>query len=101
MGLTGLQILKLLPKTNCKECGSNTCLAFALKLAAKTADLSQCPYASDEAKKVLGAAAEPPIKGITFGPDKKLKIGEETVLYRHEKTFVNKTPIAVNINDND
>ena len=58
MALTGLQIQKLLPKTNCKECGSNTCLAFAMKLAAKKADLSECPYASDEAKQVLGAASE-------------------------------------------
>ncbi|HBC88346.1 MAG TPA: acetyl-CoA decarbonylase/synthase complex subunit gamma [Lentisphaeria bacterium] len=101
MALTGLQIQKLLPKTNCKECGSNTCLAFAMKLAAKKAELSQCPYASEEAKKVLGAASEPPVKSIVLGPDKKLKLGEETVLYRHEKTFVNQTALAVNINDTD
>lgn len=99
MALTGLQIQKLLPKTNCKECGSNTCLAFAMKLAAKKADLSECPYASDEAKEVLGAASEPPVKGLAFGPEKTLKLGEETVLYRHEKTFVNQTAIAININD--
>jgi len=101
MALTGLQIQKLLPKTNCKECGSNTCLAFAMKLAAKKAELSECPYASDEAKRVLGAASEPPVKGIALGPDKKLKLGEETVLYRHEKTFVNQTALAININDTD
>jgi acetyl-CoA decarbonylase/synthase, CODH/ACS complex subunit gamma len=101
MALTGLQIQKLLPKTNCKECGSNTCLAFAMKLAAKKADLSECPYASDEAKAVLGAASEPPVKGIELGNDKSLKVGEETVLYRHEKTFVNRTLFAININDND
>jgi acetyl-CoA decarbonylase/synthase complex subunit gamma len=101
MALTGLQINKLLPKTNCKECGSNTCLAFAMKLAAKKADLSDCPYASDEAKKVLGAASEPPVKGIALGADKSLKLGEETVLYRHEKTFVNQTAFAVNIDDTD
>lgn len=99
--LTGLQIQKLLPKTNCKECGSNTCLAFAMKLAAKKAELSECPYASDEAKQVLGAASEPPIKCIELGPDKKLKLGAETVLYRHEKTFVNQTALAININDTD
>jgi len=101
MALTGLQIQKLLPKTNCKECGSNTCLAFAMKLAAKKAELSECPYASDEAKKILGAASEPPVKGIALGPEKNLKLGEETVLYRHEKTFVHQTVFAVNINDND
>lgn len=101
MALTGLQIQKLLPKTNCKECGSNTCLAFAMKLAAKKAELSECPYASDEAKRVLGAASEPPVKCIELGPDKKLKLGAETVLYRHEKTFVNQTALAININDTD
>ena len=99
--LTGLQIQKLLPKTNCKECGSNTCLAFAMKLAAQKADLSECPYASDEAKAVLGAASEPPVKGVALGKDKELKLGEETVLYRHEKTFVNQTALAININDTD
>ena len=101
MALTGLQIQKLLPKTNCKECGSNTCLAFAMKLAAKQADLSLCPYASDEAKTVLGAASEPPVKCIEVGTEKKLKLGEETVLYRHEKTFVNQTLFAINVNDTD
>jgi acetyl-CoA decarbonylase/synthase, CODH/ACS complex subunit gamma len=99
MALTGLQIQKLLPKTNCKECGSNTCLAFAMKLAAKRAELALCPYASDEAKKVLGAAAEPPIKTIALGPEKSVKLGDESVLYRHEKTFVNKTVFAINVDD--
>lgn len=93
MALTGIQIQKLLPKTNCKECGSNTCLAFAMKLAAKKAALTDCPYASAEAKQVLGAASEPPVRGVTLGKD--LKLGEETVLYRHEKTFVHRTALAV------
>jgi len=101
MALTGLQIQKLLPKTNCKECGSNTCLAFAMKLAAKKADLSECPDASEEAKQVLGAASEPPVKNIELGADNSLKLGSETVLYRHEKTFVHQTLIAININDTD
>jgi acetyl-CoA decarbonylase/synthase complex subunit gamma len=101
MALTGLQIQKLLPKTNCKECGSNTCLAFAMKLAGKKVELAKCPYASEEAKKIIGAASEPPVRGIAFGPDKKLKLGEETVLYRHEKTFVHQTLFAININDTD
>ncbi|MFA6506726.1 MAG: acetyl-CoA decarbonylase/synthase complex subunit gamma [Treponemataceae bacterium] len=101
MALSGLDIQKLLPKTNCKECGSNTCLAFAMKLAGKKAMLSECPYASDEAKRILGAASEPPVKSVGFGPDKKLKLGEETVLYRHEKTFVNQNMIAVDIRDDE
>jgi acetyl-CoA decarbonylase/synthase complex subunit gamma len=97
MALTGLQIQKLLPKTNCKECGSNTCLAFAMKLAAKKADLKECPYASEEAKRILGAASEPPVRGVVLGPESKVKLGEETVLYRHEKTFVNRTALGVNV----
>ena len=99
MALTGLKIQKYLPKTNCKECGSKTCLAFAMKLAAKKADLSECPYASDEAKELLGAASEPPVKGIQLGREGCLKLGEETVFYRHEKTFVNQTAFAINIDD--
>jgi acetyl-CoA decarbonylase/synthase, CODH/ACS complex subunit gamma len=101
MALTGLQIQKLLPKTNCKECGSNTCMAFAMRLAAKKAEISECPYASPEAIQVLGAASEPPVRGIALGPDRTLKLGEETVLYRHEKTFFHQTAIAININDTD
>ncbi|MDQ1349975.1 MAG: acetyl-CoA decarbonylase/synthase, complex subunit gamma, partial [Acidobacteriota bacterium] len=101
MALTGLQIQKLLPKTNCKECGSNTCLAFAMKLAARKADISQCPYASEEAKQTLGAAYEPPVKLVELGAERALKLGGETVLYRHEKTFVHQTALAVNINDDE
>lgn len=101
MALTGLQIQKLLPKTNCKECGSNTCLAFAIKLAGKKIDLSECPYASDELKEILGAASEPPVKKIELGAEKELQLGEETVLYRHDKTFVHQTLLAININDTD
>ncbi len=99
--LTGLQIQKLLPKTNCKECGSNTCLAFAMKLAAQKAELSECPYASDEAKQILGAASEPPVRKVQVGSGKSFMMGDETVLYRHEKTFVNQTAIAINMNDGD
>ncbi|MGC8788092.1 MAG: (Fe-S)-binding protein, partial [Anaerolineae bacterium] len=80
MGLSGLEIYKLLPKTNCKECGQPTCLAFAMKLAAKQAELSACPYVSEEAKAKLAAAAAPPIRLVTIGTgDKKLEIGNETV----------------------
>jgi len=99
MALSGLQIQKLLPGTNCKECGSSTCMAFAMKLAAKKAMLSECPYASDEAKQTLGAASEPPVKGVKIGAEIVSPIGEETVMYRHEKTFVNKPVIAVNLNE--
>jgi len=100
MALTGLQIQKLLPKTNCKECHCNTCLAFAMKLAAKKAELAECPYASDEAKAVLGAASEPPIRAVTLGPENAaFKAGGETVQYRHEKTFVNRTGLGLALDD--
>jgi hypothetical protein len=100
MALSGLQIQKLLPKTNCKECGCSTCLAFAMKLAAKKAELKECPYASEEAKAVLGAAAEPPIRTVTVGSgDGAIKAGGETVMYRHEKTFVSPTGLGVAVSD--
>jgi len=99
MALSGLQIQKLLPGTNCKECGSSTCMAFAMKLAAKKAMLSECPYASEEAKQVLGAASEPPVKGVKIGVETASPLGEETVMYRHEKTFVNKPVIAINLDE--
>jgi acetyl-CoA decarbonylase/synthase complex subunit gamma len=89
MPLTGLQIFKLLPNTNCKKCGYPTCLTFAMKLAAGKESLEKCPDASPEAKAALGAASAPPIRGVTIGRgDRALTIGEETVFFRHEKTFV-------------
>jgi acetyl-CoA decarbonylase/synthase complex subunit gamma len=76
-------------------------MAFAMKLAAKKAEIASCPYASEEAIQILGAASEPPVCGIALGSDRMLKLGEETVLYRHEKTFFHQTVLAVNINDTD
>ncbi len=100
MALTGLQIQKLLPKTNCKECGSNTCLAFAMKLAAKKAEVSECPYISEEAKQILAAQSEPPIRTVALGEGPRaFQAGGETVVYRHEKTFINQTGIGISISD--
>ncbi len=100
MALTGLDIYKLLPKTNCKKCGRPTCLAFAMQLAQKKATLSDCPDVSEEAKKVLGAAAAPPIKLVTVGAGaKNVQIGEENVLFRHEEKFYHPTGVAVTIQD--
>lgn len=100
MALTGIQIYKLLPKTNCGECGVPTCLAFAMSLAAGKAELAACPYVSEEAKAELADAAAPPIRPVEIGTgERKLKIGGETVLFRHEKTFVNRPGIAVLITD--
>ena len=96
MALTGIQIFKLLPKTNCKECGVPTCLAFAMALAAGKAELSACPYVSDEAKEALSEASAPPIRPVTIGVgDNAVKVGGETVMFRHEKRFENPPGIAI------
>jgi acetyl-CoA decarbonylase/synthase complex subunit gamma len=88
MALSGLEIYKLLPQTNCKECDYPTCLAFAMKLAAKQVELKDCPYVSDEAKSKLEAASAPPIRLVKIGGDNaSVEVGNETVMFRHEKTF--------------
>lgn len=95
MGLTGIQIFKLLPKTNCGECGVPTCLAFAMNLAGGKAELEKCPYVSEEAKEKLASESAPPIRPLTIGVgDYAVKVGGETVLFRHEKTFVNPPGLA-------
>ncbi|MCM8766232.1 MAG: acetyl-CoA decarbonylase/synthase complex subunit gamma [Candidatus Omnitrophica bacterium] len=100
MALTALDIYKLLPKTNCKKCGSPTCLAFAMRLLAKKGSLEECPYVSEEAKRVLSEAAEPPIRTIVVGREgRKIELGGETVLFRHEKTFYHPTAIAIVLSD--
>jgi acetyl-CoA decarbonylase/synthase, CODH/ACS complex subunit gamma len=102
MALTGIQIYKLLPKTNCGECGVPTCLAFAMALAAGKAELAACPYVSDEAKEQLAEASAPPIRPVGIGSgDRALKIGGETVLFRHEKTFCNPCGLAGQVSDTD
>jgi len=100
MALSGVEIFKLLPKTNCKKCGHPTCLAFAMKLAQRQASLDSCPDVSEEAKKILGEASAPPVRPITFGSgDKAVKMGEETVLFRHDKKFVNPCAFAIEVKD--
>ena len=100
MALTGLQIFKLLPGTNCKKCGKPTCLAFAMLLAQKKADLSECPDASEEAKETLASATAPPIRLAKFGVgDAEVQVGQETALYRHDDKFYNPTAIAITADD--
>lgn len=100
MALTGIEIFKLLPKTNCGECGVPTCLAFAMSLAAGKAELSACPYVSEEAKEKLSEASAPPIAAVTIGTgDRALKVGGETVMFRHEKRFENPPGLAILISD--
>ena len=94
MALKGLDIFKLSPKKNCKECGSPTCMAFCMKVAQGAVSIDKCPYFSDEAKATLNEQTAPPMKTITVGEH---KLGGETVLYRHEKTLVNKNMFAVSL----
>jgi len=100
MALSGLEIYKRLPKTNCKKCGFPTCLAFAMQLAAKKASLDKCPDVSREAKNALASAARPPIKLITIGTgDEKIEVGNETVLFRHEEKFYHPSAIGFLLED--
>ncbi len=102
MAPTGLQIYKLLPQTNCKECGFPTCLAFAMKLAQKGTELDKCPYVSDDARAALDEASAPPIKLITVGAgERAFSVGNETVMYRHEKTFVHQPGLVVRVKCDD
>ncbi len=102
MALSGLQIYKLLPKTNCRDCGHPTCLAFAMKLAAKQVELDACPHVSEEAKEALSAASAPPIRLVKFGVgDQEFQVGNETVMFRHEKTFFHQPALALRVRDTE
>jgi acetyl-CoA decarbonylase/synthase complex subunit gamma len=101
MALSGLEIFKLLPKTNCGDCGVPTCMAFAMKLAQQKAELDECPHASDEARETLGAASEPPIRLVKIGGAGPIEIGNETVMFRHEKTFYHAPGIAIELRTSD
>ncbi len=101
MALTGLEIYKNLPKTNCGDCNFPTCMAFAMQLAAKRVSLDQCPHVSEEAKATLAEASAPPMRLVKIGKDKNpLEIGQETVLFRHQEKFHRPTGIAIKLKDN-
>ena len=96
MALSGIQIFKMLPKKNCKECGCPTCMAFSMKVAQGAMKIEQCPHVSSEAMEALSEATAPPMKTIKVGTGEgEYTLGGETVLYRHEKTFVSKPRYAV------
>jgi acetyl-CoA decarbonylase/synthase, CODH/ACS complex subunit gamma len=97
MALSGLEIYKQLPKKNCGECGVPTCLAFAMALSAGKAALDTCPYVTDVARENLASASAPPIKAITFGNGTVM--GDETVMFRHDKTFYHETTLIVQLSD--
>jgi len=100
MGLSPIEIFKKLPKTNCGDCGVPTCMAFAVNLTQGKAELSQCPHVDQSAAEELSASSQPPVRPVTIGcGDCAFKTGGETVIFRHEKTFVSPTGVAVLITD--
>ena len=101
MALTGIQIYKLLPQTNCKECDFPTCLAFAMKLAAKQVELAKCPYVSEESAAQLAEASAPPVRPITIkSKGHEVKGGNEIVMFRHNKKFFSPPGLFVRVYDN-
>jgi len=99
---TGLEIYKLLPKTNCKKCSFPTCLAFAMAMAAQKVELAACPDVSDEARQKLSASSRPPVHSFAIGPaSTPLMLGGETVLFRHDKRFINACGLAVSVAADD
>jgi len=102
MALSGIQIYKLLPQTNCKDCGFPTCLAFAMKLAAKQADLDKCPHVSEDSREKLAESAAPPVHLVSLSADgREVKSGNELVLFRHEKSFFNPAGIFICVYDDE
>lgn len=100
MALSGIQIFNLLPKTNCKDCGYPTCLAFAMRLAAKQIELDKCPDVSDESREKLAESAAPPIRAVALSADgREVKVGNEIALFRHEKTFYNPAGLFIRFRD--
>ena len=100
MALTGIQIYKLLPQTNCKECDFPTCLAFAMKLAAKQVELAKCPYVSEESAAQLAEASAPPVRPIAIKSNgHEVKGGNEVVLFRHNKKFFSPPGLFVRVYD--
>jgi acetyl-CoA decarbonylase/synthase complex subunit gamma len=100
MAMKALDIYKLLPKSNCKKCGFPTCLAFAMKLAAGKVDVDLCPDLDAETRELLGGATRPPIRLATIGVGvRSFSVGEEFVLYRHEKTFYHQPGLMMQVSD--
>lgn len=98
MAMTGLQVYKMLPKTNCAKCGYSTCLAFGMALCAGKEKLDKCPSASEELRALFEAESKMPIAEVSFGVgESSLTIGGEKVLYRHDESFFNQTCIAISI----
>jgi len=98
---TAIEFFKLLPKTNCKECGQPTCLAFAMLLANQKAKMDDCPYVSQDSKSAMEESSAPPIRTVIVGKDNKITMGGETVVYRHERRFMNPIAYAITVSDKE
>lgn len=108
MALSGIQIFKFLPggkkmpEANCKECGCSTCMAFAMKLAKNDIDMNLCPHLDEELKAIFVAENRKPQQPVTFGHSpNELVMGDENVMFRHDKTFVNQTVFAIRLSSTD
>ena len=100
MALSGLQVYKLLPKTNCKDCGTATCMAFAMQLAAGKTSADKCPHLSPEVAAGLREATAPPVRTVTVGTgERAVTVGGETVMFRHERRFEHAPAFAVLLDD--
>ena len=96
---TAIEFFKLLPKTNCKDCGQPTCLAFAMQLANQKAKIDDCPHIEQSSKDTLNESAAPPVRTVSIGGRNRIDMGGETVLYRHERRFVNPIAYALTVSD--
>ncbi len=100
MALSGIQIYKLLPQTNCKDCDFPTCLAFAMKLAAKQVELAKCPHVSEESKAKLAEASAPPVRPLKLKSNgHEVEAGNEVVLFRHKKRFFSPPGLFLRVYD--
>ena len=100
MALKALDIFKLTPKKNCKDCGFPTCMAFSMKVASGAVEVSKCPHMSDDAIAKLSEATAPLMRALKVGSGtSEYELGAETVLFRHEKTLVNRNRYAVAFDD--
>jgi acetyl-CoA decarbonylase/synthase complex subunit gamma len=102
--LSPIDVYKLLPKTNCKECGEENCMAFATKIVNREVNVDQCtPLLKKENAKAYGQLKEmlkPPVKEVVVGEgEKAVKLGGKLVMYRHEFTYFNPTAIAIDVTD--
>jgi acetyl-CoA decarbonylase/synthase complex subunit gamma len=100
MPLKALDIYKLLPRKNCKECGDPTCLTFAMKLASGKGEVDRCPYLDEQARNILGSSTRPPIRLVRIGVgERSFAVGDELVQFRHEKTFYHPPGVMVAVSD--